>query len=284
MVFADFVVPGPFYTAGLLGSTLLVGLLVVRFRPRVTQAVVLGLVPWMVAGATLHVLYQIEGATAEDILPGVVEPLLSAPSVYLTTFVPLGITVVAGTHLFDGRDGHHRTAQLLAGVGTALAGGALAGTVWAASGPGGFAVEPFYPLAGLLLSGLITLALFLVLDAWRPTVVARVRWVGVLVVFAHVFDAITTAIGVEVLGAGERSTVPRLLMDLAAQLPTAASLGEVWLFVLVKVLVGVGVVVLFADYVVEEPTEGNLFFALIAAVGLGPGVHNFLLFALGVGL
>jgi uncharacterized membrane protein len=40
-------------------------------------------------------------------------------------------------------------------------------------------------------------------------------------------------------------------------------------------------VVTFADYVSEEPTKGNLLFAFITAVGLGPALNNFFLFLLG---
>lgn len=35
-----------------------------------------------------------------------------------------------------------------------------------------------------------------------------------------------------------------------------------------------------ADYVREEPTEGYLLLGLVAAVGLGPGVHNLVLFSI----
>jgi uncharacterized membrane protein len=49
--------------------------------------------------------------------------------------------------------------------------------------------------------------------------------------------------------------------------------------VVVKLVLVGGVVVLFADYIEDEPTEGYLLLGFIAAVGLGPGVHNLLLFA-----
>jgi uncharacterized membrane protein len=55
-------------------------------------------------------------------------------------------------------------------------------------------------------------------------------------------------------------------------------LGVGWLFVLVKLLVAAGIVVLLADLVREDPVEGRLLLGFVAAVGLGPGVHNVLLF------
>jgi uncharacterized membrane protein len=56
-----------------------------------------------------------------------------------------------------------------------------------------------------------------------------------------------------------------------------------WLFVLVKLAVAGAVVVYFAAYVREEPTHANALLGLVAAVGLGPGVHNLLLFAVAAG-
>jgi len=67
-------------------------------------------------------------------------------------------------------------------------------------------------------------------------------------------------------------------MEFAAHLPTEPYLGVGWLFVLVKVALVAVVVVLLADYVREVPGEGYLLLGLVAAVGLGPGVHNVLLF------
>jgi len=37
---------------------------------------------------------------------------------------------------------------------------------------------------------------------------------------------------------------------------------------------------LLADSVREDPAEGRLLFVLVAAVGLGPGAHNLLLFTI----
>jgi len=86
-------------------------------------------------------------------------------------------------------------------------------------------------------------------------------------------------VGVDVLGFGERTPASRLIIEFADRLPTAEALGSGWLFVVVKLVLVGGVVVLFADYIEDEPTEGYLLLGFIAAVGLGPGVHNLLLFA-----
>lgn len=103
---------------------------------------------------------------------------------------------------------------------------------------------------------------------------------GLLALFGHALDALSTAVGVDVLGFGERTPLSRVILDAAAALPTAEVIGVGWLFVLVKLAVAGFVVALLADYVREDPTEGSLLLGLVAAVGLGPGVHNLLLFAI----
>ncbi|MCO8268932.1 DUF63 family protein, partial [Haloferax sp. AB510] len=103
---------------------------------------------------------------------------------------------------------------------------------------------------------------------------------GLLAIFGHALDALSTAVGIDVLGFGERTPLSRIILEAAAALPTAEVIGVGWLFVLVKLVVAGFVVALLADYVREDPTEGALLLGLVAAVGLGPGVHNLLLFAI----
>jgi uncharacterized membrane protein len=171
---------------------------------------------------------------------------------------------------------------LVTGVGTALA---LIGLlVWQGMTADMLDFQPVLPVLALLASLVAAFVIYMLIGAWRTYIIAEARYVGALALFAHLFDAITTAVGVDLMGAGERSTIPRRIMEFAADLPTEATLGSGWLFVLVKLAVAVLIVIAFADYVSDEPTEGNLLFALIIAVGLGPAVNNFFLFTLGVGV
>ena len=282
MVFADFVVPDPAYTIPLLGGTILVAALLLSRPPSIGPETVFGFVPWIVAGALLHVLYQMHLVVGEDLLPAAIVQLLSAPAVYLTTFVAMGAVLLGSTR--DENDaGTRSTATTLGLVGLLLASTVAGFAVWKAATADAFTITAGYPVLGLAGSLGLTGVLWVGLGRWKPDAIEAVGLVGALVIFAHVFDAVTTAIGVEFLDVGERSTLPRRVMEFAGDLPTAAYLGEAWLFVLLKVVVAVGIVVLFAEYVEEEPTEGSLFFAGIAAIGLGPAVHNFFLFGLAVG-
>jgi uncharacterized membrane protein len=96
---------------------------------------------------------------------------------------------------------------------------------------------------------------------------------------AHGVDGVTTAVGVDLLGFGERTPLSALILEAAAALPTAATLGTGWLFVLVKLTVAAVAVAAVAPTVAETDREGYALLAVVVAVGLGPGVHNALLFA-----
>ena len=240
-----------------------VGLGLRRARPAVTGSLILALAPWMVAGAALHVLYQVGAA------PGTVAPFLGSPAVYVTT------AVVAGAAWLGARSaGDPRTStRTLGGAGVVLA--LVAVLLVLAVGGVVRVAGPVAALAGGVGLGVVVWA---VLVRLRPDDAGTVGAVGLLVVVAHALDGVTTAVGVDLLDFGERSPVSRAIMDAAAALPTADVLGVGWLFVLVKLLVAAAVVVLFADYVREEPTQGYGLLGLIAAVGLGPGTHNLLLY------
>jgi uncharacterized membrane protein len=101
----------------------------------------------------------------------------------------------------------------------------------------------------------------------------------VVAVFGHALDGVSTAVGVDLLGSGERSPIPAAIMEFAGSLPTASAIGQGWLFVLVKLLIAAAVLLLFADFIQEDPVQGNAALGVVAAVGLGPGTHNILLFA-----
>ena len=152
--------------------------------------------------------------------------------------------------------------------------------VWQGRDPQLAPMEPIWPVLGLVVSIVLTFVIYIAIGAWRTYVIAQARYVGAFVLFAHTFDGVTTAIGVDVLGGGERSALPAAILDFAAGLPVADTIGTGWLFVLVKVTLASAIVVLFADYLDEEPAQANLLLAIIAIVGLGPAVNNFFLFLL----
>jgi len=255
------------YLVGLLAAAVAVGYGLASRRPSVTARHIVAFAPWMAVGSALHVLYVVGG------LPPAIAPLGGTAAVYLTIASLAGAAWLGAASVRPAR----RVPVAIAGsgllvllpvIGGALAVGADRGTL-----------TLFWPTTIAVGSVAVTAIAWLALRQLRPTAATTTGWVGLLAVFGHTLDGVSTAIGVDILGFGERSPVSRWIMAFADRLPTAEALGSGWLFVLVKLAVAGGVVVVFADYIEEEPTEGLLLLGFIAAVGLGPGVHNLLLFA-----
>lgn len=283
--FEGFVVPPAPHTVFLVVAVVAIVATLYSFRPPVTQKLVVAFGPWMVSGAALHVLYQLGERFQVWVYPQLLEPLFSAPAVYLTTFVGMGavwvVVEVVDNTLKSAAEWHDYPARYLGASGTGVMLVLVGLVFWQGLDPLVGPLRPILPTIGLLVALVLTAAVYLLVGLWRTYVIAEARYVGALVLFAHAFDGVTTAVGVDLLGSGERSALPALIMDFAADLPTAQYVGSGWLFVVVKLAVAVLVVVLFADFVQDESTRGNLLFALVAAVGLGPGANNYLLFILG---
>lgn len=253
----------------LLGIVLAASAVAVSFRrrsPTVTGAHVLALAPWMALGAAAHVLFVVGG------LPALLAPLGGSPTVYLTTATLAGGVWLAASAVISEPE---RVPNALAAVGTL----GFVATLVAVSAQGIPGLGARWAGLSVVLAVPLTLVAWSVLAAVRPAV-ASIRRVGQLVVFGHALDGVSTALGVTQLGFGERSPLSRIILELGV--PSVPVLGEAWLFVLVKLVVSGGVVSLFAPTVREAPREGFLLVAFVAAVGLGPAVHNLLLFSVSV--
>jgi uncharacterized membrane protein len=262
-----FVLPPLPYLLGLLIVVGAVGYGLYRRRPPVTAHHILAFAPWMVVGSSLHVLYVIGG------LPPAIEPFGGTAAVYLTVSAVAGGIWLAATSLRPRR----QVPPVIAGTGLLALLPVVAGAVAVGAQQGTLAV--FWPTVGVVVTVVVTAIAWVALRRLRPAAASTTGSVGLLALFAHSLDAVSTAVGVDVLGFGERTPASRVIIEFADRLPTAETLGSGWLFVLVKVVLVGGVVVLFADYIDDEPTEGYLLLGFITAVGLGPGVHNLLLFA-----
>lgn len=263
-----FALPPIAHSFVLVVATALVVIGLLRDNPPVTSATILGFIPWMAAGGAFHVLY------VEHIVGEVLRPLFGTPAVYVMTSVLAGTTWLLASR--RNWFGDRSVPGVLASVGTIafvlptvtiLVSGARRGTL-----------TPVWPLIAIIASVIVTMGVWLLLDRGLPSVASTTGSVGFAAVLAHVFDGISTAVGIDILGAEERSPIPRLIMDVASEFPTAAILGSGWAFVLVKIGLIVGILWLFEPFVRDAPRQAYLLLAAIIAVGLGPGVHNILLF------
>ena len=262
---AGFSLPPLPYTLVLLTGAAAVSAGFVRRRPSVTARHILGLTPWMAVGSTLHVLAVIDG------LPAVLAPFGGTAAVYLTTAIMAGAVWLAVDAVRPAAV--PRWLAVSGGV-VVLSTTAVALSIGAARGT----LAPLWPVTAGVVAIALTAAGWLVLRRLRPAATATTGAVGLLALFGHTLDGVSTAIGVDVLGFGERTPLSRLILHAAETLPTAELIGVGWLFVIVKMVVAGGVVVLFREYVADEPAEGYALLGFVAAVGLGPGVHNLLLF------
>ena len=242
-----------------------------RLGPRVTDRVVVAFAPWMMLGSSLYVLYQVDG------VPPILRPFFGSPTVYISVAAVAGgvWAVTAAAELPTDR----WRPPSVPGV-VALLGGVLAVVAvgWALSvGAPGLTVA--WPAVGAVVATVLAAVVWGGLRRAVPKTECAGA-VGALAVFGHALDGVSTAVGIDVLGFGERSPVSRAVIEFAAGLPTAPFIGAGWLFVLVKLALAAAVVVFLSEYVREEPAEGYLLLGAVAAVGLGPGAHNLLLFTI----
>lgn len=252
------------YLLGLVLASAVVLFLLRRESVTLSTAAVVALSPWMVAGAGLYVLYQIE------VVPTGITPLLSSPAVYVTTFVVAGLVWVVAR-----RTGSELRVLAGTGVLAALVPFAVALAVGVARGT----FAPAWPLAGVVIATIIAAVAWWLFGRRAPAFEEILGAGGALAIFAHALDGVSTAIGVDVLHFGEQTPLSRLVLEAAGALPTAPIIGVGWLFVVVKVALAVVVVWFLAEFVEEDPQYGNALLLVVTAVGLGPGAHNVLLFA-----
>jgi uncharacterized membrane protein len=127
---------------------------------------------------------------------------------------------------------------------------------------------------------ILTSLIWVVLSLTYTTTAAITKKTGAIVIFGHVLDGVSTAVGYDVLGVDEQVPLSTAILELGGRFPYSETIGSGWLFVLVKTVLAVAILILFTDFVREEPRKGRLLLTLIAAVGLGPGAHNLMLFML----
>jgi uncharacterized membrane protein len=241
----------------------------------VTTRQVLAFAPWMVAGGAFHALYQV-GLVADPL-----EPFFGAPAVYVTTFVLAAAVWLPAVIRAQALDEVSRIARTVGVAGLLLVLALTAVAYSFALGRVDSNVALTWVPLGFLGAAVLTAPCYYLLAIGWTGAVDRASWGGPLVVYAHALDALSTAIGVDVIGTGERTPIPRRIMEFAETLPTYPYVGKGWLFAVVKLVLALGIVVLLSDLVEESPTEGNVLLAFVAAVGMGPAANNLYLFLLG---
>jgi len=135
-------------------------------------------------------------------------------------------------------------------------------------------VRLFWPLVSVGVSLVLTLGLWYAMQRRLGDVTDRMGVFGAVVVFGQVLDAITTLVGIDLLGFTEEVFLSRLIIESTAQLPLTDFLGTTWLFVVVKSVLVVGIVTMVAR--TEDASRGEQWLLLGVAfvAGFGPGLNN----------
>lgn len=271
MVGGVYTIPSLVYVVPLLIAFLGVAALLWAIQPPTTDWTVVSFAPWMAIGS---VLFLLDGLGA---YPAIVAPLFGPVTVYVTTAVFAGFVWILMTFIAGIRKGF----DIYYGVGVFGGGVALMLVVFLfLAGINAETFNPLFPVFGTIVAALVTALAWVALSLTYTDVARYTGRTGAFVVFAHSLDAVSTAFGYDLLGAGERTPLSRLILEFSASLPTAEYVGAGWLFVLVKVVLALVIVAAFREYLEESPRRARLVLALVAAVGFGPGVYNLLQFTL----
>lgn len=268
-----FVIPPLVHTVVLLIMTGGVIALLWAIRPPISDWTGPALVPWIILGGILHALYKSPEVAQ---FPDIVEPLFSSPAVYATITVLAGLVWIGSTWRAAALGGSSDRPLGVIGTGLAITIAALG--IWAAIDIG--ELTPFYSTVILFGVPILTALIWTVLSLTYTTTAAITKKTGAIVIFGHVIDGVSTAVGYDVIGVNEQVPLSTAILKLGERFPYSETIGAGWLFVLVKTILAVAIIILFTEYVREEPRKGRLLLTLIAAVGLGPGAHNLMLFML----
>lgn len=241
-------------------------------QPPVTDWTVPAIAPWIAVGALVHVL------RLQSVFPDVLVPLFGTPMLYLTT-ATLAFAAWSLSELVTEMRGSNASCdRQMAVAGTvvvvfvvlaSLVDSVLAGTL-----------RPLWPTLALFGAAVTTGIVWVLVSVYLTETATTVARTGVVVVFAHLLDAITAGIGVVAPGSipdgiGIQPPLMAAILDAGSGIPVVGGPG---LFVVVKLALAVAVVVTFERVVDQRPTEGRLALGVVVAAGLGPALHNVLLY------
>ncbi|MFB6084483.1 MAG: DUF63 family protein [Halorientalis sp.] len=231
-------------------------------RP-ITTRFVASLVPWLAMAGVGYGLRQV------GVVPPFFVPLVRDPLVYAVALLPPAVLLLFLPRRID------------ASRANGVLGGALLVLVVVGILAAKATTEPLriaWILVSIVLGGGIGGIVWLGLD--RSVLSGYdLRRLGLTAISAHALDGTTTAIGISILGGTERNPVSRAVITFGRGLPVGFLAGSSWLFVLVKLVIVTGIVVVFREEFDGESRWGTALLVAVVTAGLGPAVHNVVVFA-----
>jgi len=252
-------------TRHLLLGILLSGLLAVVVwrapqvqRLNVTPALVSATLPWV---AVVGALRGAEGTLVEWGPPWATSGVLVYVSVAL---VVLTLWKATASSIERRRIWYTVSSAAVSLIGIATLVGLAHEPAWTT-----IAWEAIAILLALVITGLVSLVVSSS-ERGAPTV-------ALSVVFGHVLDATTTAVGLGVLGATEQNPVSRWIIETGDQF-VVPGVGLL-LFLAIKLFVSVVLVAVVREDSTAVSMHGTVVLVVAAGAGLVPAVHNLFVFA-----
>ena len=264
---ADFGIPNTSQSILVLVCFLGLAAFIWKYEVEINDGIIMSLVPWMAFGASLRVLGVIgvgEGGPIDKI-----SFLFGNPVVYLSTFIILGC--VWAIILIMGRDQIAARILLFSGM------FAFVFVMVILSREG--LTHPVWGIAGLGISVVVSILVWEGIKIKNEEGSELLGSTGLLGVVGQVIDGISTAIGVDILNFSEQTPVSKIILDFGSSLPTANIIGGGWVFIFVKIVLAITLVFLFVDYVKEKPLSARIFLIVMISIGIGPGIHNLILYS-----
>jgi uncharacterized membrane protein len=259
------------------------------------------LTPFMFFGGALRVVEDANNAALEagvdTFLSYPANTLIISPVIYFTVFfITLAALVVGVTLDRRGRvDSYHR---FVFGVGTAalvLTSGFLFWFVptQLADRIAGVGVYPLMTLVTLVLSVLLSVAIYYGAERYAPVINEGTGLAGLVVFFGHAVDGVANVLSADWLDYigvpveyGSKHPVNRIIVDITQGIQPewlSAAIGTSWPFLVVKLVAATAVVYVFDRRIFEEsPRYAVLLLVAILAVGLGPGSRDMLRATFGI--
>ena len=141
-------------------------------------------------------------------------------------------------------------------------------------------VHVLWPAVSVLGAVALTAVVWVAVHRASSSVSTQAGWMGVFVVFGQAIDAVSTAVGVDVLSVSEQVPLSRAVLNLAATLPTASIVGVGWLFVVLKLSLATGLVWVVATDSETTPLGTRVLLLGAGLAGLIPGLRNLILYAM----
>jgi uncharacterized membrane protein len=139
-------------------------------------------------------------------------------------------------------------------------------------------ISILWPVASILGAVALTIMTWLTINYAAPSVTAHAGWMGIFAIFGQLLDAVSTAIGIDILSLSEQVPLSRAVLEFAATLPSAPIIGVGWLFVVLKLTLATGLVWLVSTDNKPMRISDYVLFLGAGLVGLLPGLRNLILY------